>query len=143
MNTTPGCRGAHLTAVLLAKPVSLLASRELEDWRNGLLDKIKPATINRMVNALRAALALAAQHDKRIQNRDAWQAGLKELPEGEGARNVFLPNATVHAFVRAAYDRDAKLGLLVDTLAITGTRPSQPSGFGSRICMTIRPSRKS
>jgi|GEM_PF-6753109 len=39
MNTTRGCR-AHLTAVLLAKPVSLL------------LDKIKPATINRMVNAL-------------------------------------------------------------------------------------------
>ncbi|MGY8682656.1 site-specific integrase [Bradyrhizobium sp. UFLA05-153] len=116
---------AHLTAVLLAKPVSLLASRELEDWRNGLLDKIKPATINRMVNALCAALSLAAQHDKRIQNRDAWQAGLKELPEGEGARNVFLPDATVHAFVRAAYERDAKLGLLVDTLAITGARPSQ------------------
>jgi integrase len=118
---------AHLTALLLAKPVMLLTAKELADWRNGLIGTIKPASINRMVNALRAALNLAAGYDKRIQNRGEWQVGLKGLPENgdEGARNVFLPDTTVHAFVRAAYARDAQLGLLTDVLAVTGARPSQ------------------
>jgi integrase len=110
--------------VLLAKPVSLLTSDELEKWRNGLLNKIRPATINRMCSVLRAALELAARHDRRI-TRHAWAIGLAGLPNAQVARNVVLPDATVRAFVTAAYDRDHQLGLLVDVLATTGTRPSQ------------------
>lgn len=115
----------HLTSVLLAKPVQLLAAHELKKWRDSLLGKIAPATINRLCNSVCAALELAAQHDDRIQNRQAWEVGLAGLPDTQSARNVVLTDAKVCEFVAAAYAHDAKLGLLVDTLAITGARPSQ------------------
>ena len=117
----------HLTAVLLAKPVALLTSRELKAWRDGLLGKLEPASINRVGTCVRAACELAAQHDRRIQNRDAWEVGLAVLPGAQTARNVVLPDAKVHALVAAAYRHDAALGLLVDTLATTGARPVQAS----------------
>jgi integrase len=116
---------AHLTALLLSKPVALLGSRELKLWRDSLLGKIAPATINRVSNALSAALGLAAQHDRRIQNRDAWQVGLAVLPDAQTARNVVLPDHTVRRLVAAAYAKDPALGLLVETLAVTGARASQ------------------
>jgi integrase len=117
---------AHLTAVLLAKPVQLLSARELRRWRDSLLAETAPATINRLCNALCAALELARQHDpRRIQNRDAWETGLAGLPDAQRARNVVLPDDKVHAFVVAAYACDHALGLLVETLAVTGARPSQ------------------
>jgi hypothetical protein len=52
---------------------------------------------------------------------------LEALPDATVARNVILDDATVIRFVNAAYARDQKLGLLVDTLAVTGGRPSQVS----------------
>ena len=115
----------HLSASLLAKPIPLLTATELRRWRDGLLGKISPATINRLCNAICAALELAARHDERIQNRSAWQNGLAGLPDAQTARNVVLPDDQVRAFVAAAYQRDANLGLIVDTLAATGARPSQ------------------
>jgi integrase len=84
-----------------------------------------PATINRLCRCLCAALALAAQHDNRIRNRDAWGVGLASLPDAQEARNVVLPDDKVHEFVAAAYRIDHQFGLLTDTLAITGARPSQ------------------
>lgn len=45
--------------------------------------------------------------------------------DAEEARNVVLDDRTVHAFVAAAYARDAGLGLLVDVLAATGTKAGQ------------------
>ena len=62
----------HLTSVLLAKPVVLLTATELKKWRDSLLGKMAPSTINRTCRCLCAALALAAQHDERIQNRQVW-----------------------------------------------------------------------
>ncbi len=121
----------HLSASLLSKPVALLASKELKHWRDGLLAKIAPATINRICNSICAALELAAQHDPRIKNRDAWEVGLAGLPDAQAARNVVIPDATVHAFVGAAYAKDHQLGLFVDTMAVTGARPSQLS----RLCV--------
>jgi integrase len=116
----------HLPQVLLAKSVQLLDSKELMRWRNGLLDKIKPSTVNRVCKSLCAALEQAAQHDKkRIQNHDAWKIGLAGLPDTHEARNVVISDTKVSALVAGAYDRDAKLGLLIDVLAVTGTRPSQ------------------
>jgi integrase len=115
----------HLTATLLAKPVQLLTSKEMKAWRDGLLGTIKPASINRLNNALCAALELAAQHDKRIQNRDAWEVGLAGLPDAQEARNVVISDAKVREFVAEAYARNPKLGLFCDVLAVTGTRPSQ------------------
>jgi hypothetical protein len=71
----------HLTSVLLSKPVALLAATELKKWRDGLLGTMAPSTINRLGRCLCAALEQAAQHDNRIQNRDAWEIGLA-LPAG-------------------------------------------------------------
>jgi integrase len=115
----------HLTSVLLAKPVALLTATELKKWREGLLGTMKPSTINRLGRCLCAALALAAQHDQRIKNRDAWEIGLADLPDAQEARNVIIPDDKVREFVATAYEFDHQFGLLTDTLAITGARPSQ------------------
>ena len=115
----------HLTSVLLSKPVAMLVATELKKWRDGLLGTMAPSTINRLCGCLCAALEQAAQHDKRIQNRDAWETGLAGLPNAQEARNVILSDARVSEFVAFAYGLDDKFGLLVDTLAITGARPSQ------------------
>jgi integrase len=115
----------HLTSVLLSKPVALLTATELKKWRDGLLGKIAPATINRVCRCLCAALELAVQHDERIQNRQAWEVGLAGLADAQEARNVILSDDKVREFVAAAYRQDQQFGLLTDTLAVTGARPSQ------------------
>jgi integrase len=115
----------HLPGVLLSKPIQLLCARELRKWRDGLLGKVRPATVNRLCNALCAALTLAASHDKRIQNKDAWEIGLARLPDADKPRNVVLTDAQVLDLVEAAYARDWAFGLLIDVLAVTGARVSQ------------------
>ena len=115
----------HLTSVLLSKPVAMLTAKELQGWRDSLLIKMAPATITRLCRCICAALELAAQHDKRIQNREAWEIGLAGLPDAQEARNVVLSDDKVHEFIAAAYALDHQLGLLTDTLAVTGARPSQ------------------
>lgn len=115
----------HLTSVLLAKPVALLTSNELQKWRDGLLTKMAASTINRLCGCLCAALELAGQHDQRIQSKRAWDVGLAGLPDAQEARNFILSDQEVREFVVAAYALDDKLGILVETLAITGARPSQ------------------
>ena len=115
----------HLTSVLLSKPVVLLTATELKKWRDSLLGKMAPSTITRTCRRLGAALALAAQHDQRIKNRDAWEIGLAALPDAQEVRNVVLPDNKVLEFVAAAYGLDHQLGLLIDVLANTGARPSQ------------------
>jgi integrase len=115
----------HLTSVLLSKPVALLTATDLKKWRDSLLGTMAPSTINRTCRCLCAALALAAQHDERIQNRQAWEVGLAGLPDAQEARNVIISDDKVREFVAAAYGRDHQFGLLTDTLAVTGARPSQ------------------
>jgi integrase len=115
----------HLTGALLSKPVAMLTATELQKWRGSLLGTMAPATINRLCRCACAALALAAQHDDRIQNRQAWEVGLAALPDAQGARNVVLTDDKVREFVATAYGLDRQFGLLADTLAVTGARPSQ------------------
>jgi integrase len=115
----------HLTSVLLSKPAALLTATELKKWRNSLLGTMAPSTINRTCRCLCAALTLAAQHDQRVKNRDAWEIGLAALPDAQEVRNVVLSDSKVLEFVAAAYALDDKFGLLSDTLAVTGARPSQ------------------
>ncbi|MDI3565919.1 site-specific integrase [Bradyrhizobium sp. Arg816] len=115
----------HLTTVLLSKPVALLTATELKKWRDSLLGTMAPSTINRLCRCICAALALAAQHDQRVKNREAWTIGLAGLPDAQEARNVIISDAKVREFVATAYVLDAKLGLLSDVLAVTGARPSQ------------------
>jgi len=115
----------HLTSALQSKPVALLTATEMKKWRDGLLGTMAPSTINRLTGCLRAALEQAAQHDKRIQNRNAWETGLAGLPNAQEVRNVILSDDTVRELIAAAYRVDHYFGLLTDTLAITGARPSQ------------------
>src|SRR5262249_17431088 len=115
----------HLTSTLLSKPVALLTATELKKWRDSLLGTMAPSTINRLCRCLCAAFELARQHDERIQNRQAWEVGLAALPDAYEARNVVLPDDKVREFVATAYGLDHQLGLLSDTLAVTGARPSQ------------------
>jgi integrase len=115
----------HLTSVLLSKPVAMLAATELKKWRDSLLGRMAPSTINRLSRCLCAALELASQHDERIQNRQAWEVGLAGLPNAQEARNVVITDEQVREFVATAYGLNHQFGLLTDTLAITGTRPSQ------------------
>lgn len=115
----------HLSSVLLSKPVALLTAAELKKWRDSLLGKMVPATINRLCRCVCAALELATQHDQRIQNRQAWEVGLAGLPDAQEARNVIISDEKVREFVTTAYIHDIKFGLLSDVLAVTGARPSQ------------------
>jgi integrase len=115
----------HLTSALLGKPVALLTSGELKKWRDGLLGTMAPATINRLCRCLCAALEQSKQSDKRIQNREAWQTGLAGLPNAQEVRNVIISDDKVRELIAAAYYLDHQLGLLTDTLANTGARPSQ------------------
>jgi integrase len=115
----------HLSSALLSKPVAMLTSFELKKWRDGLLGTMAPATINRLCRCVSAALALAALHDQRIKNRDAWAIGLAGLPGAQQARNVILSDDKVREFIAAAYAINDRFGLLMDVLAVTGARPSQ------------------
>jgi integrase len=114
----------HLPASILARPIALLSGQELEQWRDGLLAKgLSRASANRTRTCLRAALSLAAKKD-RIADRSAWQ-DLTSLADATTARNVVLDDATIGRVIAAAYRHDYQLGLLVETLAVTGARPGQ------------------
>jgi integrase len=116
----------HLSGTLLSKPVALLSATDLRKWRDSLTAKgLAPATVNRVRNAVRAALELAGKHDRRIANQGEWRTGLEGLPDAQEARNVVLDDRTVVRLIQVAYEQDRHLGLLVDVLAVTGTRPSQ------------------
>jgi integrase len=117
----------HLTGVLLSKPVQLLTATELRKWRDSLLGTMAASTINRLGRCVCAALELAALHDQRIKNRDAWEIGLANLPDAQEARNIVLSDDEVRAFVASAYHLDDGFGLFADTMAVTGARPSQLS----------------
>jgi integrase len=117
----------HLTPELANKAVALLDLDELKRWKLSLRGKIADSTINRICGSLSAAFELSAQSDKRIQNHDAWRIGLARLPGVEQARNVVISDAKVREFIAAAHANDVGLGLLIETLAETGARPSQVS----------------
>jgi integrase len=111
---------------LLDKPVALLSTLDVVRWREGLIAKQLAAdTINRVRNTLRAALTLAAKRDPRIVNERVWQRDLEALPNATEHRNVILADDVVAKLIAAAYGRDYALGLLVETVAQTGCRPSQ------------------
>ena len=116
----------NLSDALAAKPVALLTEKELRTWRNGIVKRgLKPASADRVARVFKAALHLAASDDPRIINVTAWKNGLKRLPDGDTARNVILSDQTVSAVVRASYDDEHELGVLIDVLAETGARESQ------------------
>lgn len=115
----------HLSTVLLNKAVLLLTPRELRRFRDGLAKKRAPGTVDRICNALRAALNLAAETDHRIASRQAWEIGLKGLYDATEARNVILLANAIQRIVEEAYAVNPEFGLLVEVLAVTGARVGQ------------------
>jgi len=115
----------NFPARLLDKAVALLTSRELRRWRDSLTGKLAAATVNRTATGLKAALNLAAEHDERIVNRRAWEAGLASIPDAEQSRNVILDEATVRWIIAEAHVHSPEFGLLVEVAAVTGARVGQ------------------
>jgi integrase len=116
---------AHLTDALAETSVALLDGDGLELWRNGLLTDMTPASVNRVCNSLRAGLNLAADKNSRIQNRSAWETGLKAIPDATKARNVVISESNVRRLVVEAPKESPEFGLLVEVAAVTGARSSQ------------------
>jgi integrase len=116
----------RLPPSLAAKTVTLLSARDLRHWRDGLLASgLKHSTVDRTCKMLKAALNLAAKDDPRITNTAAWRTGLPPLPEQELPVNRIISDDMVRKIVAGAYRTDTNFGLLVETAAVTGARPSQ------------------
>jgi integrase len=116
----------HLPEALLRKTVATLTARDLQRWRDGLLAKgFARGTVGRTTRMAKAALNAAADRDRRI-DRNAWQVGLKSLPDAERTRgDVILPDATVRRIIAAAQEEGPEFAFLVELAAVTGARPSQ------------------
>jgi integrase len=119
----------HLKDVptLLNKPVALLTAAELKRWRNDLVANsgLKASSVARLMKSARASLNLAANHDPRIQNREAWRVGLGGLHDTYESIDRVQPDAIVLRIVAEAYADDAALGLFMQVAAETGARASQ------------------
>jgi integrase len=101
---------------------------DIHRWRKGLPREMRPASVNRLMNDLRAALRAAIE--ERWRELPALLAkeieiGLRSLPSAEVARHALLSDDDIRRAVDAAYGVDQDLGALVLTLAATGGRFSQ------------------
>jgi hypothetical protein len=115
----------HLPSRLGDKLVIDLTEDMLRRWRDALATKLAPATVNRTTTALKAALNLAADLDKRIVDRRPWDIGLATLPGADQSRNVILADGEVRRLIAAAYAHSQEFGLLVEVAAVTGARYRQ------------------
>jgi integrase len=123
----------HLPMSIRSKPVGVITVAELKSYRDALAKGMKPASVNRTITPLRAALRLGASLDQRISNHAAWNVGLKKLPagKGDGSRNrcVILDHGVMRQIIELAYARSLEFGLLIDLAAQTGARYSQLAGM--------------
>lgn len=112
-----------------AKPLAKIASTDLEGWLCSLSKALKPATIKRTGNDLRAALSAAVDQNWRDlpdSIRGEIKVGLKSPPNAGGdARHALLTDADIRRIVDAAFGVDDDFGSLVLVLAATGARFSQ------------------
>jgi integrase len=119
----------HLTEhapALLKREVALLTPAELTRWRNALVDSdLKASSVVRILKSARASLNLAANHDPRIANRNAWRVGLGGLQDSYEPVNRVVPDSTVRQIMVEANALDAEFGLFVAVCAETGARASQ------------------
>jgi hypothetical protein len=107
-------RHALLDKALMSLPVERLTAQALEAWRERLPRDLAPATINRMLNDLRAALNRFANANWRTlpsSIKGEIQAGTKAAPNARRARQALLSDADVRRIVAAAHDIDEDLGM--------------------------------
>jgi hypothetical protein len=130
----------HLSHALNAKTVALLTARELRRFRDSLLAKnLRASSVNRISNALRAALNLAAAHDQRINNHATWRIGLATIFDAAEARNVILFDDVICNIISAAFGIGGEFGLLVEVAAVTGGRVSQIANLRAADLQADRP----
>jgi integrase len=103
----------------------LLDSDVLEKWRNGLLKKMQPASVDRVCNAFRAALNYSAKRRKPPIPPTAWQLGLSKISSGGNSRNVVISDQEIRRVVAEAAKESPEFGLFVELAAVTGARVSQ------------------
>jgi integrase len=107
-----------------------LTERDLAAWRARLPYDLAPATVDRMLNDLRAALNAHFETNWRVlpaSLKKEVQAGTRATPNVQRARQALLNDAEVRRVIEAAYSVDNDLGNLVLLLASTGARFRQVS----------------
>ena len=114
---------------LAALPLAALDAAALHEWRRRHLAAVSPATTNRLLNDLRAALNEAGRCFRAHLPPafgDAVRDGLRGLAGAGGAREAqVIPDADVRRVAAAADALDPDFGALVMTLAATGARFDQ------------------
>jgi hypothetical protein len=118
----------HLPQHLAQQALSTVTSKQLRDWRDGLIKRgdLTPASINKIAKSAMAAFTLAARLDPRVgANAMVWKVGLEMLPNSVKSRDAVITDAQVTAIVAAAYDVSPEFGLFVQAHAETGSRSSQ------------------
>jgi integrase len=109
-------------------PLTKLKTDDIHRWRKSLPHEMRPASVNRLMNDLRAALRAAIEERWRelpASLAKEIEIGLRSLPSAEIARHALLSDDQIRRVVDAAYGVDHDLGALVLTLAATGGRFSQ------------------
>ncbi|MGM4903766.1 integrase [Tardiphaga sp. 866_E4_N2_1] len=92
------------------------------------LPPLKPASRNRLVGDLRAALNVGAErHRREIPGhvQAEIKAGTRNEPTEDEARKQLLTDGQVRAIVAGAFEDDEDFGYVVFVLAVTGARFSQ------------------
>lgn len=117
----------RLPLELLQRPIPSLTVGDLKGWRDSLAEIVEPATVNRLMTPVKAALNLAADADegRTISSRASWQIGLKTLADAEESRNVVVNDAVIAVLIASAYQVEKHFGLFVEVAAVTGSRPVQ------------------
>jgi integrase len=116
---------------LASMPMHRIDETALSRWRNGIPAGLSPATVQRLVNDLKAALNLAARTNRArlpVEIIGTIRAGLRvEEATTAEARKQVLFDADVRRIIDAAWqvDREGDTARLVLVLAATGARFSQ------------------
>jgi integrase len=101
------------------------SARDLTEWRNRLPQNLAPATVDRLVNDVKAGLNSYANANWRTLPatlKREIQLGAKRSPNAQRARKALLSDANVRRVIEAGYGVDPDLGALILVLAGTGAR---------------------
>jgi mono/diheme cytochrome c family protein len=116
-----------------------LTANDLSKWRASLTT-LKPASVNRLMNDLRAALNAAIErHWRELPQTLAKEieVGLRSLPSAETARHALLDDAGVRRAIDGAYTVDPDLGALVLTLALNNGLISYSAGGSQYVAAAV------
>ena len=124
-----------------ALPLAKLRASDIEAWRSRLAiaghveihegderEPIAPATVNRLMNDVRAALNGAAERHRRelpAHLPAEIKVGTRAMAVTGDARKQLLSDQQIRSVITAAFEVDDDFGRLVLVAAVTGARHSQ------------------